>query len=465
MTLIIVMFQQVNSQTITWQRAYDINNSPDAGFDVVETFDSNYVICGYAGDDLLLMKLNKFGLTQWVRLISTSDYFRGSAFEQTPDSGFIITGDVSGDSVLLLKTNKEGSVEWKKTFTNPGGFAWGNSVKITNDNGYIICADIIYKATFTLKGYILKTDNEGNLQWSREYDSLYGGDIFQTPDTNYYYASGSSIRKLNSIGKVLWEKNLGLTIPNISRLSISKMIHKNDFIYVSGGLSLNGGFDFNMYMGKIDLSGNVQWEKNFLSNASASGLCITLSGKLLLVGTVFDNSSNPVVNVAVINVNQDGVINYVKRINAKTKVDGEGYAIAITNDNGYIISGLTEYEGTVLNTNVLVIKCDSLGNTSPIVKIKNDQKILPSHISLFQNFPNPFNPRTNIHFKINKRVENIKLIIHNILGKELIRIDFSDLNSGDYSYIFDGENLSSGIYYYTLVANDIKMTKKMIFLK
>ncbi|MEZ4688676.1 MAG: hypothetical protein R3A12_00255 [Ignavibacteria bacterium] len=55
-----------------------------------------------------------------------------------------------------------------------------------------------------------------------------------------------------------------------------------------------------------------------------------------------------------------------------TNINGEAFAIKSTFDNGFIISGATDYGGTSFNINALVIKTDSLGNTSKIVNIENN---------------------------------------------------------------------------------------------
>ncbi|MEZ4688675.1 MAG: hypothetical protein R3A12_00250 [Ignavibacteria bacterium] len=129
--------------------------------------------------------------------------------QQTNDSGFIITGDVRNDSMLLLKTDKNGIQEWHKTFTNPNGLSRGYSIKITNDNGYIICGDIFYFSPPGIKAYVVKTDSVGNLQWSMEYDSLFSSDIIQTSDNNYYFIGGSNLKKINSDGYLLWTRFIG----------------------------------------------------------------------------------------------------------------------------------------------------------------------------------------------------------------------------------------------------------------
>jgi hypothetical protein len=89
---------------------------------------------------------------------------------------------------------------------------------------------------------------------------------------------------------------------------------------------------------------------------------------------------------------------------------------------------------------------------------------IPSSYSLSQNYPNPFNPVTNIHYEIPKN-GFVKLVVFDILGREIQTLVNEKQNAGTYEVTFDGSNLSSGIYFYTLSVGDFKETKKFVLLK
>lgn len=78
----------------------------------------------------------------------------------------------------------------------------------------------------------------------------------------------------------------------------------------------------------------------------------------------------------------------------------------------------------------------------------------PEEFSLAQNYPNPFNPVTKIKFSVpqneNGITSNVKLLIFDVLGKEVASLVNDKLVSGNYEMNFDGSNLPSGIYFYTL---------------
>lgn len=84
---------------------------------------------------------------------------------------------------------------------------------------------------------------------------------------------------------------------------------------------------------------------------------------------------------------------------------------------------------------------------------------------LSQNYPNPFNPSTYINFSVPKS-QKVSLNVYNVLGNKVKNlIDGQALNAGTYRVDFNGERLSSGIYYYTLETENFVDTKKMILLK
>ncbi len=88
----------------------------------------------------------------------------------------------------------------------------------------------------------------------------------------------------------------------------------------------------------------------------------------------------------------------------------------------------------------------------------------PESFSLEQNYPNPFNPLTIIKYTIPKNV-HVKLTVFNLLGEKVAILVNENQSAGDYSVRFDGRNLPSGIYFYTLHAGNFITTKKMSLLK
>ena len=84
--------------------------------------------------------------------------------------------------------------------------------------------------------------------------------------------------------------------------------------------------------------------------------------------------------------------------------------------------------------------------------------------SLYQNYPNPFNPLTEINYTV---AENsfVSLRIYDVLGNIVSDLVNEVKEAGDYSVSFDASELSSGIYFYTLRANNYTSTRKMLLTK
>jgi len=88
----------------------------------------------------------------------------------------------------------------------------------------------------------------------------------------------------------------------------------------------------------------------------------------------------------------------------------------------------------------------------------------PDQFNLSQNYPNPFNPNTQIEYSIPKD-GYVSLIVYNTLGQKVAELVNEYVSSGEHQINFDASGLSSGIYYYRLVADNNISIRKMILLK
>jgi len=89
---------------------------------------------------------------------------------------------------------------------------------------------------------------------------------------------------------------------------------------------------------------------------------------------------------------------------------------------------------------------------------------VPMVYSLSQNYPNPFNPVTNIKFSI-PAAGNVKLVIFDILGREVKTLLNDVKPAGNYVVDFNAAELSSGAYFYRLESGNFVETKKMLLVK
>ncbi len=144
--------------------------------------------------------------------------------------------------------------------------------------------------------------------------------------------------------------------------------------------------------------------------------------------------------------------------------------IALNTTPSYYWVGASSYWNTI-NPN-----CPP--NASPLVSVYEalqgivsveDEIEQPTTFSLKGNYPNPFNPVTNIHYELHMDTR-VKITIYDILGREVRKLVSGELVSGYHKEIWDGTNdlgkrVSAGVYLYKVEAGEFVQTRKMILLK
>ena len=93
---------------------------------------------------------------------------------------------------------------------------------------------------------------------------------------------------------------------------------------------------------------------------------------------------------------------------------------------------------------------------------------LPLAYALSENFPNPFNPQTNIRFDV-PVASNVTVTIYNILGEKIRKFE-KRYEAGTHTLMWDGKNssgedIASGVYFYKLSAGNYQETRKMVLIR
>ncbi len=220
---------------LLWAKRYGGNNVKHGyGYSVKQTSDGGYIIVGYTnsfgvGDnDVYLIKINSTGGLLWSKTFGGTGDDRGYSVQQTSDGGFIIAGCTKSFGaglydVYLIKTNSSGTLMWSKTY---GGVQneYGYSVQQTTDGGYIIVGNTTSFTAGNRDVYLLKTDANGNLLWTKSFggtDDDYASLVQQTTDGGYVFTGSTKsfgggyydayLIKTNSSGVLLWSKAYGGT--------------------------------------------------------------------------------------------------------------------------------------------------------------------------------------------------------------------------------------------------------------
>jgi len=112
---------------------------------------------------------------------------------------------------------------------------------------------------------------------------------------------------------------------------------------------------------------------------------------------------------------------------------------------------------------------DAIQTDVIVTGINSENDNMPKEFVLEQNYPNPFNPTTTISYTVPSSVKsekaNVKLIVYDVLGREVKTLVNRTQSSGNYEVTFDASDLPSGIYYYQLNVGEFIETKNMVLLK
>ncbi|HKR04409.1 MAG TPA: T9SS type A sorting domain-containing protein [Bacteroidia bacterium] len=260
---------------LIWTKMYaGIQNSEC--FSVQQTIDGGYIITGYTnsyfgvGNDVYLIKTDANGDSLWTKSFAGPGTETGFCVHQTIDGGYIITGNTSsfgagGSDILLIKTDTLGNLLWAKTF---GGAVsdWAYSVEQTTDGGYIIAGSTDNFGAGADDVYLIKTDANGDALWSKTFGGINddnGWWVEQTTDGGYIITGTTGsfgagmidvyLVKTDPNGNLLWTKSFGGTDDDVA-YSVQQT--------TDGGYAITGrtfsfaiGFD-HVYFIKTDSLGN-----------------------------------------------------------------------------------------------------------------------------------------------------------------------------------------------------------------
>jgi hypothetical protein len=166
-----------------------MTETADGGFAIVGTTTS----FGAGNYDVYLLKTDSLGNLLWSKTFGGAANEDGWGIKATADGGFILTGYTKSfgageDDLFLIKTDANGNQQWCRAYGNTNTDL-GYSVELASDGGFIIGGITLAPGKTTADVYLVKTDANGNPQWSR----TYGGDeddgcqsIVATKDGGYF---------------------------------------------------------------------------------------------------------------------------------------------------------------------------------------------------------------------------------------------------------------------------------------
>ena len=459
----------------------------------VYTVDYDYNPAG----DIYLTKRDLNGNFNWVRSFDQTENskWEKATWVTTDNSGnIIVTGDLmSGYSNpvnaagIIMKFDPSGNLLWRNVFENSFDGSYTKKCIVDIDNNiYVLGAGPSVSFGFTTK--VTKFSSAGSVVWTYYNDSGIGVPVnFKfTPDNKIVIASRSVFGSINGYARLDLNGNPLWSVSGIASLTAG------DAAGDSGGNSYLVFADNNSNDGtvvrKVNPSGNTVWENVF----SFAGLRVEVGNDNLPVvsgypnrGTFGSSFVKLNSNGGIVWQNPDADSTFALLLHAQMKIDQYNniylaagtltqMAVCKVNSNG--TSGWTvTMPGSYANgidisndNNVYVVGGYTAKITQTFSGINSGYNTVPAGFELHQNFPNPFNPSTDISFSLPFN-SDVNVTVYDVSGKEVSSFINGNFEKGNYSFTFNGSDLASGVYFYRLAASgpdgSFSDVKKMNLLK
>ena len=305
-------------------------------------------------NDVIFTKMTRNGQIAWARTIGGNFYDVGNGIEVTPDGGVVICGNFNqtvdfdpGPNISTL-TARNSDVFFAK-FNENGEFQWVNSVGSAS-------ADSAYAMT---------TDSSGNIYATGAYNSTYGAFRYRQGD-DFVYLDGNGGHdvftvKLNPAGEVEWGAILG---GNEADLGRGIAVDDSGGVYVAGYFQATADFDpdttslnltsagkTDLFITKLDSSGNLRWTHGFGTSESdgAFGVETDGDGNVIVIGYfggTLDFDPGPGISMHTTNGGADQIIlklstdgDYIWSKQIGGTASDYPYGLAIDSENSVYVTG------------------------------------------------------------------------------------------------------------------------------
>jgi Secretion system C-terminal sorting domain len=254
-----------------WRKEYGTSSIPHTGFSIVPTSDGGFLLGGVRkiGEswDHCVIKTDDEGNQQYLKYHGNDYYSHYAHVENTSDGKYIFggmrqTGENDFQS-MICKLDNDLDTLWCKTYNDPGPDCFVNSIKLLPDGNFIACG--VDRSNFTMYGYILKIDPDGNTIWYRKYTQTEDNwcffyDVIQTSDGGYFLTGSLSPDSDLGLNQDIW----GLKLDDMGCL-----VPGCDTLISVGEQSLSAGFSvypnptsqfINIYLPQGSLSKEISFE-------------------------------------------------------------------------------------------------------------------------------------------------------------------------------------------------------------
>jgi hypothetical protein len=392
-TLIPVFFLSLLFPLLTnaqgWEKTFEHQGSLAKGFDVVESSDGGYVMCGEL--DLPTgairhytwgVKTDAAGNQQWSHIYNYNDISNDEAraLVETSDGGFLIAGINLSANARLLRINADGDSLWTKEYPSDGIQTIEDIIVKPDGDGYLMVGSkTVDQVTNQQSFHVLSLDIEGVLLWAETYEELDGlgsgaAAIKATANGEFIIAGNYNgyelaVLRIAETGEQIWAKKYGLSKGDWG-LAIEEM--ENGGILVGGFSTGFAGYSpLLLYLNNDGVPMINQPFIDVISFGAVTDIEKDTDGGVILTGSGFSFWNN----IAM----QNG---YILKLNSDLQpvwdsllsTTAQGTAILPTSDNGYIMSGYDDNK-------MLLKKIDSMTSS-------NVEPLLEKEIAVMV-YPNP----------------------------------------------------------------------------
>jgi len=345
----------------------------EMGYSIHETSDDGFIISGATSSywstdslpritlpqhgvtDAIVAKLDSLGNPEWVKTFG-GDMFE-SAFhaKETEDGGFFFVGYTNsyGNGLYdywLVKLSQDGITEWSKTYgTSKADVGlYGASL----DDGYILTGYTILPDKNDKDVWLLKTNLDGDSLWAKSYgnDNNQSANYLQVVSDDGFIIVGETrgdstnndiyILRIDANGEVIWEQNI---VGSNDDLAYAIKETRNGFVLIGTTTSIGAG-NKDIWIHKLDASGNIEWQNTYGGEALEYGFDIVevddgyvFTGSTSSYGTYF-------YDLWVVKIDMFGEMIW-NQIYGGTMID-IGRALILNESGGFTILGQTSSYGS-----------------------------------------------------------------------------------------------------------------------
>jgi len=463
-----------------WEKNYGKSNV-ELALSVLQTIDGGFIMCGFTNSigfgkkDGYILKIDQNGNIIWEKTYGGPDDDEFSNMYKTDDGNFVLTGyskSFSGnDNIYIVKIGENGDIIWQQN-VDRGLQDRGCEVIETYDGGFAIFGYTGSDNPYSHAAYLVRLDHTNQSPTANAgLDQTYEAD--QPNAANVQLNGSGSNDPDGDLLTYTWRENgeiiAGPTSNEISNIVLSLGVHEIELTIDDG----NGGTDADTVKIEVvdtkppeltvELDPTLLWPPNHKMKT--------------IMATVFANDicdPNPPWTLISIESNEPeegpGKKNYPdiegdETGTADTEFMLRAERLGNQEDRVYTVTyQVVDASGNVNFAEATVLVPHDMGN--PLVFDPNETE---KSLELVGNYPNPFNPETEIYFNIAESGQ-VKLIVFNTLGQKIKTLVENEFSEGSHTIRWDGTDdfgnlVSGGLYLCRMQTKNNQQTIRMLFLK